>query len=206
MSKAAYVGIDGLARKVKKMYVGIDGTARKVKKGYIGIDGVAKQFFSAETLVIHPTVALTADSSNGYVASASTANSTSYAAWKAFDKTYSNAYGWVSKETDTSPYVQLKLPNALKIAKVSIANRTHASLVNGVIAATIQGSNNGSDWETIGTITGRDGATSGLLTDHECTGAAYQYVRIKPTNWKNKNADEKYVAIGEIYIAGYLED
>ena len=46
MSKATYIGVDNVARKVKKMYFGVDNIARKVKKGYIGIDGVARLFFS----------------------------------------------------------------------------------------------------------------------------------------------------------------
>lgn len=47
MSKAAYFGVNLLARKVKNIYIGIDGIARKVKKGYIGIGGMAKQFYSS---------------------------------------------------------------------------------------------------------------------------------------------------------------
>ena len=206
MSKAAYVGIDGLGRKVKKMYVGIDGVAHKVKKGYIGVDGVARQFYSAGTIVTHPTTALTANSSNGYVASASSENSSSYQAWRAFNMSYNNRYAWVSKArtTDSAPYIQLKLPSAMIISSVSIANRTWDSYVNGIIAATILGSTNGSSWTTICTISDRSGSTSGLLTEHECTDTdtAYQYVRIKPTNWTNYSAGSgnSYVAIGEIYI------
>ncbi len=207
MSKTAYVGIEGLARKVKKMYVGVEGVARKIKKGYIGVNGVAKEFFgSSGTLVVHPTVALNANSSNGYVVSASTENSNSYAAWRAFNKSYGDRYGWVSKtrSTDGSPYIQIKLPSAQKITKISLANRTF-SIVNGVIAATVMGSTDGSSWTTICSISGRNGATSGLLTEHECTdtGVAYQYVRIKPTNWTNYNnstTSDRYVSIGEIYI------
>ncbi len=36
MSKAGYIGVSNLARKIKKMYVGVDGVARKVKKAYVG--------------------------------------------------------------------------------------------------------------------------------------------------------------------------
>lgn len=48
MAKEMYVGIDGVARKVKKNYIGVDGVAREVKKGYVGVDGIARQFFSLE--------------------------------------------------------------------------------------------------------------------------------------------------------------
>lgn len=34
--KGFYIGVDGKARKVKKVYIGVDGVARKVKKAYIG--------------------------------------------------------------------------------------------------------------------------------------------------------------------------
>lgn len=47
MSKAAYIGIDGVARKIKKMYIGVDGVARKVKKAYIGVNGVARLCYSS---------------------------------------------------------------------------------------------------------------------------------------------------------------
>lgn len=40
-----YVGIDGVAKEVKKVYVSIDGVAREVKKAYVGINGVAREFW-----------------------------------------------------------------------------------------------------------------------------------------------------------------
>lgn len=54
MTKAMYIGVDGVARKVKAIYVGVDGVARKVKSGYVGVDGVARQFYtSAVTVTIN---------------------------------------------------------------------------------------------------------------------------------------------------------
>ena len=46
--KALYIGVDGVARKVKKAYIGVDNVARKVKKMYMGVDGVARCIFSGE--------------------------------------------------------------------------------------------------------------------------------------------------------------
>lgn len=46
MAKRAYIGINNVAKKIKKIYVGIGGVAKKVKKAYVGIGGVAKLFFS----------------------------------------------------------------------------------------------------------------------------------------------------------------
>ena len=207
MAKNAYIGIDDVAKKIKKMYMGIDGVAKKIKKAYFGVDGVARLIYQAIERVTHPTVALTANESNGYVAEASTHNSTSYAAWKAFNKTNTDAYGWVSKEIDNQKYIQLKMTEALKEIKVTISNRVHDSYVNGIIAGTIYGSNDGSTWTSICTITGRDGATSGYSNEYTCTNTdvAYQYVRVKATNWKNKGGDQSYVAVGEISITGLRE-
>lgn len=50
MAKGAYVGVGGVARKVKKIYVGVDGVARKVKKAYVGVNGVARLVYSASVI------------------------------------------------------------------------------------------------------------------------------------------------------------
>ena len=46
MAKGAYIGINNVARKIKKGYIGVDGVARKIKKAYIGIGGVARPCWS----------------------------------------------------------------------------------------------------------------------------------------------------------------
>lgn len=45
MTQAAYVGIDGSARKISSIYAGVDDVARKVVKAYVGVDGVARQWW-----------------------------------------------------------------------------------------------------------------------------------------------------------------
>ena len=45
MAKGAYIGVGGVAHKIKGGYIGIDGVAHKIKKGYIGVNGVAQMFF-----------------------------------------------------------------------------------------------------------------------------------------------------------------
>lgn len=42
MAKAAYIGIEGLARKVKAGYLGQEDICRKIKAAYVGIGGVAR--------------------------------------------------------------------------------------------------------------------------------------------------------------------
>lgn len=46
MAKGAYIGVNNVARKIKKGYIGVDNTARKIKKGYIGVGGAARLFYS----------------------------------------------------------------------------------------------------------------------------------------------------------------
>lgn len=48
MAKKIYVGVNGVARKVKSGCVGVAGVARKVKSGYVGVAGVARQCWSGE--------------------------------------------------------------------------------------------------------------------------------------------------------------
>lgn len=155
------------------------------------------------TEVIRPAAAMTSANSQNCVVTASSENSSSYAAWKAFDKANSNQYGWASKQTDSNKWIQIRMDVALKNITVTITNRNSAaSIVNGIISGSIQGSNDGSAWTTIATISGRDGATAGASTTHECGNeTAYSYVRIKSASSTNNS----YVAVGEIIIKGYAE-
>lgn len=47
---SGYIGVNGVARKIKKVYVGVDGVAREVKSGYVGVGGVAKKWYMNELL------------------------------------------------------------------------------------------------------------------------------------------------------------
>ena len=71
MAKGAYVGVGGVARKVKKIYIGVGGVARKVKKGYIGVGGVARLFFTSEPLYAGTAAPLSV--ARAYLAGASNA-------------------------------------------------------------------------------------------------------------------------------------
>lgn len=43
---SGYIGVNGVARKIKKVYVGVDGVAREVKKMYVGdASGIAREGF-----------------------------------------------------------------------------------------------------------------------------------------------------------------
>lgn len=47
MAKGQWVGVNGVARKVKTKYVGVSGVARQIKAGWVGVAGVARQYFNA---------------------------------------------------------------------------------------------------------------------------------------------------------------
>ena len=68
MAKAQYIGVGGVARKVKQPYVGVSGVARKVKSGYVGVSGVARQFFQggvpASSLAVGSSVYLKENGTN----------------------------------------------------------------------------------------------------------------------------------------------
>lgn len=53
MPRGAYVGVNNVARKIRKGYVGVDGVARRIRKAYIGIGGVARPCWSGGELVYY---------------------------------------------------------------------------------------------------------------------------------------------------------
>ena len=53
MAKGAYIGVDGKARKVKKIYIGVSNVAKKVKKAYIGVDGKARLCYSGAGVITY---------------------------------------------------------------------------------------------------------------------------------------------------------
>lgn len=56
MAKGAYIGVNNVARKIKKGYIGVGGVARKIKKAYIGVGGVARPFWSGGEFVYYGSV------------------------------------------------------------------------------------------------------------------------------------------------------
>lgn len=56
MAKKAYLGVGGVARKIKKGYIGVDGIARKIKKAYVGVGGVARPFWAGGEVVYYGKV------------------------------------------------------------------------------------------------------------------------------------------------------
>jgi hypothetical protein len=138
-----------------------------------------------------------------YVASASSEYSVDYRAWKAFNKSYADQYGWASAADVANPWLMIKLDKALLDIVVTIYNRTFANYVNGIISGRIFGSNDGVNFteNPIATISVRDGATDAEYSEHECNNkTAYQYIKIIADTWNQDGGT--YVAVGEVYIDG----
>lgn len=154
-----------------------------------------------------PTSAMTSNSApSPFVVTRSSVYGSSYEAWKAFNKSYSDAYGWVTDSTDqTQPWITLKLDVPLKNIVTHVYNRTRDSLVNGWKTFYVDGSDDGVTWYQIGGWSGRDGVTSGAGSAHSCTNYNdhFQYVRWRVTDWDRRGAStNKYCAIGELYVTG----
>lgn len=64
MAKGIYIGVNSLARKVKKAYFGVNNVARKIKKIYIGVGGVAKLVYGSEPSVISTSLIIGASSND----------------------------------------------------------------------------------------------------------------------------------------------
>lgn len=56
MAKGVYIGVNNVARKVKKGYIGVGNVARKIKKAYIGVGGVARPFWAGGEVVYYGAV------------------------------------------------------------------------------------------------------------------------------------------------------
>ena len=173
---------------------------------YRKIGGVWTLFPNWTAAGDYPLSAMTSNTApSPYSAVASSQYSSTYAPWNAFNKSFSDANGWAALNTDTSPWISLSFAEPLKNIYITLYNRTRSSLVNGIIAATIQGSNDGSSWVTIGSISGRNGALSAYGSTHYCNNydVAYSYIKLVITDWDRRTAStDKYCTVGELYVYG----
>ena len=126
------------------------------------------------------------NSQDGYVASASTEFSSSYQAYEVFDRTRATA--WAPENVSGPHWVQIELP----IPKISlffiVTTRTGDYFATSV---TVQGSNDGTYFTTLGTETNMVEGSSAVIYNFSTT--AYKYYRF---------IIDEY-GLQEIYIGGY---
>ncbi len=96
MAKNAYIGIGGVARKIKQPYIGIGGVARKVKNGYVGVGGVARQFYTG----VDPTL----DNNDWATISSVAASGTAANYWSVGDRKAVKVNGTVGTLTVNATY------------------------------------------------------------------------------------------------------
>lgn len=152
------------------------------------------------TYIAYPTAAMTSDNSQNCIASASSVYSAStYPAYKAFDN--ERNYAWASTTDDTSPWIQLQLPQALRNISVKVYNWDTTNKYKGdPVSGTLLGSSDGATWTQIGSYSGWSADTNGLLGEIICDNTEeYNYVRLTISEY---TSGKSYVSIGNIIITG----
>lgn len=132
---------------------------------------------STDTATRYVLPCLTADSSQGCVASASTVINANFPAWQAFNANADTH--WASSASDTNRWIQIQMPHRLKDMVVMLTNNSYAT--DSVVSGKFLGSNDGSGWAEIGSFSGRP-TTVFICTKHvlhNTTG--YSYLRIAVT-------------------------
>lgn len=51
MAKQHYIGVGGIARRVKDTHIGVNGVARRVIRGYVGVSGIAQEIICNTVIV-----------------------------------------------------------------------------------------------------------------------------------------------------------
>ena len=193
-----------LANSMNNVDVGeiyISGTDIGANGGWVGA-GLAEYNKTLE----YPEAAMTADSSQNCVVSASSIYNSSNYAWYAFNK--STSWGWPSAANATSPqWIQIILPEPLYNVNLIFLNST--STGRAPASGIIYGSNdNGTTLTQIGSYSGRVNR-KGFGSTVTCSGTkntAYKTIRIGITTWFNDSGVEltsgTNIDFGEIYVTG----
>ena len=181
-------------------------TTKMQMRGYTW-DAIAERYLSAhfdgyydesvrtETLT-RPEKAMDSDTQDGMVVSASSWKSTN-PVHLAFDKSVDD--GWVPKQTDTEPWIQIRLDTPLSDIKVFVYSRS-TSYYSHPASGSIMGSNDGETWFTLKEFSGWTQVLGGLCGTVECENEeAYAFVRLIITGYASVT-DE--TSIGYIELTG----
>ena len=225
----AATGVGGAPTSAKLQVHGSLGLA-KGSSLYAGDSVVAEFPKHDRPLTKYPEVAMTANSSGGYVASASSSYDTSgsYSPWLTFDGEPVGAYQWISGGNpdtyDTSTgvatsadslngqngsYVTLELPKAIKPHYVKLYHRTPShSNPRAPKSGYVYGSNDNSSWTQIGsfsysTLTGGDSEYKYIQLDSN--NKKYKYLAFQVTSVFASGSTYDAVAIRELEYYGTEE-
>lgn len=142
---------------------------------------------------------MSSNSQDGYVASASRTETTNYP-YRAFDKdTTGQDLCWYTGSVSMPQWIMLECPKPVRLTSCMIMNevQTPESFKSGYI----QGSNDGSTFDTLYTITDR-ASTAGLQTTYQIdTNNYYKYLRVYCTATSGNG-----LSIQEIEFSGFTKD
>lgn len=142
---------------------------------------------------------MTSNSQDGYVASASVSASTSNGPYRAFDKDITGQdLCWYTGSVSMPQWIMLECPEPVRLTSCMIMNevKTPESFKSGYI----QGSNDGSTFDTLYTITDR-AATAGLQTTYQIdTNNYYKYLRVYCTATSGNG-----LSVQEIEFSGFVK-
>jgi cytoskeletal protein CcmA (bactofilin family) len=194
---------------------------------------VVTEFVRSKKFIKYPRVAMTANSSGGYVASATSTLSSTYEPWKAFDSGVPENQGWISSTVYNSSapgeatssatlfngrrgeYLDLQLPNAIKVGYFVIKSRNGSGGAEYIPEGApgegyLYGSNDGTNWTEIKyfsglTYGGMDFNASRSETIQVDSTTFYKYLRLQPTHRAGQQSTDQYLAIGELEYYGIPE-
>ena len=144
---------------------------------------------------------MTAGSTPPWVASA-TSSYPGNAAFHAFSSDYETAH-WVSNGNPTG-YLQLDTGESYLLLNYTITASGDSQPNRAPKDWTLQGSNNGSDWTTLDTVTGETSWSNSESRNFVCDTTTTYYRYFKITVSAN-NGDGSYLSIGEFTLFGVKE-
>lgn len=153
MAKGAYIGVNNVARKIKKGYIGVGGVARKIKKGYIGVGGVARPFWTGGEVVYYGTDSLYKNNSAQGLAYANTPK-------------YAIFHGGLGSGSDPVDFMTAFDATLVKTGKRINGRYDHAGGCIGKIAIFAGGRNSASSSD----VTSTTEAFDETLTSLDCQG------------------------------------
>lgn len=138
---------------------------------------------------------MTSNTTPSGAVSGSSIYSSAYDYYKAFDVNSSTCWNSLYKSSATGEYIQYQFSSEVIVSKIKLNSSVTAGTAFRSCVFSVQGSNDGSTWETIATIT--QTATTDQIFDLNNT-KSYKYVRILTIGSGNGYLNNCFVAFTEI--------
>jgi hypothetical protein len=218
----AATGVGAAPTSAKLQVAGSLGMA-KGSEFFAGDDVVMELPRHDRPLVKYPEVAMTANSSGGYVASASSIYNSTYPAWRAFNGengAQSGDYAWISDggpdtydpttgeatSTDTfqsvpGSWLGIQLPRQIRLSYIVLANRNDDN-VRGPKDLVVWGSRDENTWTNLATYTNTDNTSAARYTVDVKSKDLYKYYRV---HFTSIHLGQDAVSIGELELYGHEE-